>query len=94
MRVKPRSAHPTVEMLVWVDVDAGIAQAVQALNLISGVRTYASCQGTLGEGGDQPYRAQVMASWPPEALPEIEKRFEIEVLGEGWGYLHPRSETK
>ncbi len=82
--------HQTRPVQVWADVDVGIAETVERLNLIPGVRTHASCQGTMVEGGAEPYRAHVMASWPPEALARLQSEFEIEVLGEGWGNLYPR----
>ena len=55
--------HKTVSVQVWVDVDEGIASFVSALNRISGVRTHSSCQGTLGEGGAEPYGPYVVVSW-------------------------------
>jgi hypothetical protein len=48
-----------------VDVDLGIADMVEYLNTIPGVRTIASCQGTIGEDGPNPYRAQVLCDWTP-----------------------------
>jgi len=86
--------HPTVAIRVWVDVDAGIADLVLRLNEIPGVRTLASCQGTLGEGGSEPYGPYVMARWEPDALPRLTPDFDIEFLGECWGYLHPRQGTR
>jgi hypothetical protein len=59
--------HETRPVQVWVDADVGIADAIIYLNTIAGVRTHASCQGTVGEGGPNPYRAQVMATWTDEA---------------------------
>jgi hypothetical protein len=82
--------HETRAVQVWADIDVGIADTVVYLNTIPGVRTFASCQGTLGEGGPQPYRAQVMASWPAEAAEKLEAQFDITVLGDNWGYIHPR----
>lgn len=87
----PEGNHKTVPVLVWADVDEGVADMVRYLNTISGVRTDASCQGTIGEGGEQPYRAQVMAHWTPEAEANILAEFDATVLGDGWGYLHPRA---
>jgi hypothetical protein len=61
------------------------------LNTIPGVRTIASCQGTIGEGGPAPYRAHVMASWPDkDTFDRLNSEFDTEILGEGWGYLYPR----
>ena len=45
----------TVPVQVWGDVNEGIAETVKYLNTIPGVRTYASCQGIIGEGGAEPY---------------------------------------
>lgn len=82
--------HPTRPIQVWVDADEGIADIVVYLNTIAGVRTLASCQGTISEGGPNPYRAQVMATWTDEAFERLEKEFDVTVLGDRWGYLHPR----
>ena len=81
--------HKTRPIQVWVDADVGIADVVEYLNRIPGVRTLASCQGTIGEGGPEPYRAQVMATWTDEALRRLEQEFEVEALGENWGYVYP-----
>jgi hypothetical protein len=81
--------HPTIAIQVWADVDQGIAALVKYLNTIPGVRTHASCQGTLGEGGPNPYRPYVMASWPAEVEAQIAAEYDIELLGEHWGYVHP-----
>ncbi len=35
----------TIPVKVWIDVDAGIAPLIRALNRIEGLRTMASCQG-------------------------------------------------
>jgi hypothetical protein len=72
--------HMTRPVQVWADVDERIAGAVQFLNTLPGVRTFASCQGTIGEGGAEPYRPYVMAYFPEEFRAQIEKGFEI---GEG-----------
>jgi len=85
-----RDPHPTVPTRAWVDVDVGIVAMVDYLNTIPGVRTMASCQGTLGEGGPHPYRAQVMASWPTDVEPRLFAEFDVTVEGDQWGYLHPR----
>jgi hypothetical protein len=65
--------HKTVPVLVWADVDEGIADVVRYLNTIPGVRTYVSCQGLLGTGGPEPYGPQVMIR-EPERKKEQEKR--------------------
>jgi hypothetical protein len=85
-----RHPHKTVPIQVWVDVDEGVCGLVAYLNTISGVRTLASCQGTIGEGGSEPYPAQVMACWPSEAADQIYAEFEVTLLGNGWGYLRPK----
>lgn len=82
--------HRTRAVMVWVDVDDGIADAVLYLQTIPGVRTDASCQGTLGEGGANPYRPQVMAHWDQRAEARLRREFYVTDLGPGWGYLHPR----
>ena len=82
--------HKTRPVQVWVDVDEGIATSVEYLNAIPGVRTFASCQGTISEGGPEPYKAQIMAYWPERVRSLIEVAFEIGEIGEGWTYLHPR----
>jgi len=76
---------------VWADVDLGIADMVVYLITIPGVRTEANCQGTIGEGGPAPYRAQVLTIWPPEAFERLQREFDITLHGENWGYLHPRA---
>lgn len=83
--------HETIPVQVWADVDAGIASVVKYLNSVDGVRTIASCQGTIGEGGPNPYRAQVMATWTDEAFQKIKEEFDFSILGKNWGYIHPRS---
>jgi hypothetical protein len=83
--------HETRPIQVWVDADLGIADMVAYLNTISGVRTEASCQGTIGEGGPHPYRAQVLCTWTPEALVRLQAEFDVVPEGNGnWGYVHPR----
>ena len=86
----PEGNHKQVAVQVWADVDEGIADMVRYLNTIPGVRTLASCQGTLGEGGPEPYRPQVMATWPAVAFERLQSEFDMTVLGENWGYLHPK----
>ena len=71
------TVHKTEPVAVWVDVDEGIADAVAYLNSLRGVRTFASCQGTIGEGGAEPYRPYVHAYWPQDVQAQIEERFEI-----------------
>jgi hypothetical protein len=91
----PHGNHKTVPVQVWADIDVAIVDVVKHLNTIEGVRTLASCQGTIGEGGPNPYRAQVMVTWANEEAHEILKReYELEELGVAWGYAHPREEKK
>jgi hypothetical protein len=83
--------HATRPLQVWIDADLGIADLVEYLNTIPGIRTLASCQGTIGEGGPNPFRAQVMCTWTMEALSRLWAEFDVEPLGNGfWGYVHPR----
>ena len=84
--------HKTVPLQVWVDVDIGIAGFVAWLNTIPGIRTHASCQGTIGEGGPHPYRAQVMATWTDKARALIGDRADFTEEGDHWGYIHPKAE--
>ena len=73
-----KTIHETVPVLVWADVDIGIAKAVRRLNEIADVRTHASCQGTIGEGGAQPYPPHVMVSWrSPEAFEKIKAALQL-----------------
>jgi hypothetical protein len=83
--------HETRPVLVWADVDVGIAPMVEYLNTIEGVRTHASCQGTIGEGGDHPYRPLVMVTWWTEgAYRKLVEEFDVTIIGERFGYVHPR----
>lgn len=86
--------HETKPIKVWADVDIGIADMVEYLNTIPGVRTYYSCQGTIGEGGPAPYRPQVGASWTDEAWERLRHEFDITVLGDHWGDLHPKKSNR
>lgn len=90
--------HKTTTVQVWVDVDEDVAGLVVYLNLIPGVRTLSSCQGTIGEGGPYPYRAQVLCSWTAEAYERLKQEFDISMVGESgsptngtWGYVHPKA---
>lgn len=90
--------HKTIPVQVWADIDIGIASMVTYLNTIPGVRTMASCQGTIGEGGPHPYRPQVMVTWDTdETLKRLLDEFEYSgaddpehSIENHWGYLHPR----
>lgn len=92
-REMPEGKHKTRPVKVWADVDEGVADMVAYLNTIDGVRTHASCQGTIGEGGPNPYRPQVMATWSAQAFERLRTEFDVTPLGDGWGYLHPRGTT-
>ena len=76
--------HNTVPVQVWVDIDCEIADCVRWLNSLPGVRTFGigSCQGTIGEGGSQPYHPYIKASWPDEQDAAIRQRFEVVVAEE------------
>jgi hypothetical protein len=81
--------HDTKPVQVWADIDVEIADFVRHLNTIPGVRTHSCCQGTLGEGGAEPYEAYVGVSWwTDDARKELEK-FSLTVEGEAWGSVHP-----
>jgi len=83
--------HETRPILVWVDADLGIADMVESLNRIEGVRTHASCQGSIGEGGPEQYGSYVEISWPDgETLDLVRQDYEVETQGEAWGYARPR----
>ena len=86
--------HPTRPVQVWIDVDLGIADLVIYLNTIPGVRTHASCQGTIGEGGPHPYRPQVLVTWETlEVFERLKREFDIDFpkdCNHSWCYIHPR----
>jgi hypothetical protein len=83
--------HKTRPVRVWVDVDLGIAALVEQLNTIEGVRTHTSCQGSIGEGGPEPYGPYVKISWSDkETLELLQGTYDVEVEGECWGHLRPR----
>ena len=87
--------HKTVPVQVWADVDEGVAELVRYLNTIPGVRTHASCQGTLGEGGPEPYGPQVMISWNnDDVLDRIGREFSAELVGECLAYVRPIKEAR
>jgi hypothetical protein len=84
-----RLPHETRPVQVWADVDLGIADLVIYLNTIPGVRTEASCQGTIDEGGPHPYRGYVMTIWPDDALKRLLlEGFDIDLLGSNWGHVY------
>ncbi len=89
--------HKQRTILVRVDVDEGVADLVLYLNAITGIRTHASCQGTIGEGGAQPFRPQVMVTWANrEAYRRLLDEFDMsDVHHDGaWCYVHPRAGWK
>jgi hypothetical protein len=81
--------HETRPVKVWVDVDAGIADFVLALNDIPGIRTHASCQGTFGEGGAEPYGAHVMVTWKDDDALARLSHLRMRRLGAALGYVYP-----
>jgi hypothetical protein len=81
--------HRTVPVFVWVDVDEGIADFVRHLNTLPGIRTLASCQGTLGEGGHEPYPPQVMVTWEDDAALALLAAYPMTPLGDHFAYVHP-----
>lgn len=89
--------HKTVPVQVWADIDEGVAGLVAYLNTIPGVRTHASCQGTLdgsGEGGLS-YRPQILVSWEDDAtFKRLAAEFDFgnlhEMRNSNSAYLHPR----
>lgn len=88
-----RPVHETMPVQVWADIDVGIATVVEYLNTIPGVRTHASCQGTIGEGGAAPYRPQVLVTWSDDATFErLASEFDMSDISESghWCYVHPR----
>ena len=87
-----RIVHKTRPVLVIADVDEGIAKMVEYLQTIPDVRTHASCQGTIGEGGPHPYRPQVMITWnTPDAFARLQREFDMtREEGDQWAYVHPR----
>ena len=84
--------HATVPVPVWADVDVGIADLVRWLNSIPGVRTFSSCQGTIGEGGPVPYPPHVSVTWADDkALAAIRTRCVLALAGgrDHWGDAIP-----
>lgn len=78
---------------VWVqvNVDVGIADLVRYLNTIPGVRTTDCCQGTIGEGGPEPYGPYVGVTWTDDAiLVRLQSEFDVGIEGSNWGTVHPR----
>jgi hypothetical protein len=86
----PATIHRTVPVKVWADIDVGIADFVRHLNNIHGVRTHSCCQGTLGEGGAEPYEAYVCVSWWTENARKALEKLGLVVDGECHGTVRPR----
>lgn len=83
--------HTTIPVQVWVDVDNGIADIVKHLQKIPGVRTHASCQGTIGEGGAAPYEPYVEVSWADQPTRDIlQVMYHLEIKGLSWGHLRSK----
>lgn len=86
--------HKTERVKVWADVDKKIAYAVRHLNTIPGVRTHASCQGTIGEGGPAPYGPYVEVSWSSDkGRRAIEQHFDLLPSGPNHGTARPPAST-
>ncbi len=82
--------HKTVPIQVWADIDVGIVEMVKHLNTLEGVRTEASCQGTIGEGGAEPYGPQVLVTWSDDAARQrIAEHYHLTAEGTRWGYARP-----
>lgn len=83
--------HETVPVQVWIDVDMGIADVVRCLTEMPGIRCHSSCQGTIGEGGPEPYAAYVLVTWDDdEAYARLVAGYDVSIEGDHWGYAHPR----
>ena len=76
--------HKTKLVLVWAEIDCGIAEFVKRLQSFKGVLTHASCQGTIGGGGPNPYRAQVMCSWTPKGYKKLQRVRHNSASGKQW----------
>lgn len=82
--------HETRSIKVWADIDIGIADFVEYLNQIPGVRTFASCQGTLNRNGSESYESYVMVGWHHNDAKKALERFNLKVEGDTFGYVYPR----
>lgn len=91
--------HRTIPVQVWVDVDVEIAEMVKYLNTIPGVRTLSCCQGTIGEGGPDPYRAFVSVTWDSDqTLQRLKREFDVSPPTDDpewnwdshWCHVHPK----
>jgi hypothetical protein len=89
--VNHKTKHKTKPVWVVVDVDLGIAETVEYLNTIPGVRTHSSCQGSIGEGGPEPYGPYVEVSWSNDiALTILRAGYEVELTGIASGTVRLR----
>jgi hypothetical protein len=85
------SIHKMVPVQVWADVDEGIAPLVKYLNTISGIRTHGSCQGTIGQGGQEPYGPYVTVSYhSEEAEMRVRREFDCEEVAQSTAIVRPR----
>ena len=82
--------HKTRPVQVWADVDLGIADMVVYLNTIPGVRTEAT-SGDDRRGRPGALSRSGLTIWPAEVFERLKTEFDITILGENWGYLHPRA---
>ncbi len=79
-------AHTTIPVQVWVDVDEDIVSLVRELNTWPDIRTLSSCQGGLT------YKPYVAVTWNDDfTLTRLLRRFDVTLLGNYWGHVHPRS---
>jgi len=83
--------HNRSRMLVWAEIDGGIAAAVTQLMNMPGVLTHTSCQGGNGGGRCPEYPPYVMVTWKDdEARARIIEHFDLTEEGDHWAYAHPR----
>lgn len=87
---KNNKMHKTKPLKVWIDIDLGIYESVKLLNTIEGIRTFSSCQGTIGEGGSHPHKPYIMIYCPKSKLKVVKKSFDISKKMNGWIYVHPK----
>jgi hypothetical protein len=83
--------HDTERVQIWASVDKGIASFVRYLNTIPGVYTHACCQGTIGEGGAEPYPAEVAVSWETPAARSILLSLGLKEEGQAHGTVYPNA---
>jgi tRNA(Phe) wybutosine-synthesizing methylase Tyw3 len=89
-----RDVHEHITVWVKVHVDIGIASMVGRLNQMIGVYTSSSCQGTIGEGGAEPYGPFVAVYWEDEtARHRIEAEYDLTIEGDSFGTARPRAQS-